>query len=394
MAKTLFKNNVAGILAVGVGPSDTSIILGSGQGAAFPAPTGGDWFYATIINADTSALEIVKCTARAGDTLTVVRGQDSTTAISMVANSVIEMRLTTAALDDINWQRVRGIADGLASLEGDGKIPDSQIPASIARDSEVSAGLATKQNLLGFTAVQQGTGTGQDPAIAVKIGAVGGEAGKLHLTLGTTDKGALASEAWVVSRRGVADGIASLDGTVKIPLAQIPALNYLALTGGTVDGNVDVNGTLNVDDAATFANNAKCFSTAAPTTGRMALNSAGDRFVEFDGTVYKFGGAVDVQAQDFVSTSDARLKLNVHDAQFLTADDHKHLKLSEWVWLHAQNTGGRGVIAQETKQHFPWYVKMNADGFLAVDKAGLALEVAASLSLAVQELEKRLAAVE
>lgn len=382
----LLVNNAASVLAGNIGPSDTIILLASGEGARFPSPTGGDYFYITVVHFTTGDIEIMKCTARSGDSLTVERGRDGTTAISLVTNSVVEARLCRLALYDVDWARARGVANGVASLDGAGLIPDAQIPAGITRDSELTAGLATKQNLLGFTPVQQGTGTGQEAGVAVKLGAVGGAAGKLHLTLDSTDKGAMATESWVTGLRGAANGVASLDATSKVPTAQIPPLNYLPINGGSIDGNLDVNGTLNVDGAATFANNAKCFSTAAPTTGRMGLNSAGDRFVEYDGTVYKFGGAVDVQAQDFVSTSDVRLKRKVMSRKVERGFADK-LRLHTWDWKDS-GAYGQGVIAQEVEKFAPQHVRHDYRGYLSVDKSGLLLEAVVDLAARVRDLER------
>lgn len=40
--------------------------------------------------------------------------------------------------------------------------------------------------------------------------------------------------------KGKANGVASLDGTGKVPAAQLPAMEYLPLTGGKVNGNTDI----------------------------------------------------------------------------------------------------------------------------------------------------------
>lgn len=40
--------------------------------------------------------------------------------------------------------------------------------------------------------------------------------------------------------KGKANGVASLDGTGKVPATQLPAMDYLPLTGGKVNGNTDI----------------------------------------------------------------------------------------------------------------------------------------------------------
>jgi hypothetical protein len=76
---------------------DSSISVASGSGSLFPPLASGDYFFATLISIS-GASEIVKCTARSGDLLTVLRGQDNTVATTFPANSRIEMRINAAAV--------------------------------------------------------------------------------------------------------------------------------------------------------------------------------------------------------------------------------------------------------------------------------------------------------
>jgi hypothetical protein len=97
-------NNAFGTLAAGINSSATSITLTSGQGARFPTLSAGDYFYATLIDTSNN-LEIVKCTARSGDVLTVTRAQESTTARAYSTGDRLEIRLTAATfLDATNAQ--------------------------------------------------------------------------------------------------------------------------------------------------------------------------------------------------------------------------------------------------------------------------------------------------
>jgi microcystin-dependent protein len=92
-------NNAFGTLAAGINSSATSITLTSGQGARFPTLSAGDYFYATLIDTSNN-LEIVKCTARSTDVLTVVRAQESTTARAYNTGDRIEIRLTAQTFID------------------------------------------------------------------------------------------------------------------------------------------------------------------------------------------------------------------------------------------------------------------------------------------------------
>lgn len=103
-------NNAFGQLASSISDTDTTITLGTGEGARFPSLTGTQYFYATL--ADTSnLLEIVKVTARSGDVLTVIRGQDNTTAKAYDAGDRIELRPVAALFTDLITQGRQ--ADGI-----------------------------------------------------------------------------------------------------------------------------------------------------------------------------------------------------------------------------------------------------------------------------------------
>ena len=96
----LFTNNASAPLASSISSSATAIVVTTGQGALFPALSGSDYFYATLTNSS-NQLEIVKVTARSSDTMTVIRGQEGTTARAYVATDKIEVRVTAAGLTNM-----------------------------------------------------------------------------------------------------------------------------------------------------------------------------------------------------------------------------------------------------------------------------------------------------
>ena len=99
----IFKNNSSGTLSSALTNLATNIVLTSNQGNLFPTITGDDFFLVTLIGMNAqgaeSAWEIVKCTAKVADTLTVVRGQEGTTAVAWPAGTKVELRLTAGTLD-------------------------------------------------------------------------------------------------------------------------------------------------------------------------------------------------------------------------------------------------------------------------------------------------------
>ncbi|MEH5889120.1 hypothetical protein [Enterobacter roggenkampii] len=96
----LAANNAQTVLAAGISASATSITVNSGTGSLFPTPSAGvSFFKLTLIDAATGQLnEIVHVTARVGDTMTIVRGQEGTTSRAWSANDIAANMLTSGTL--------------------------------------------------------------------------------------------------------------------------------------------------------------------------------------------------------------------------------------------------------------------------------------------------------
>ena len=95
-----YTNNASTTLSAAITSSATSLSVASGGGALFPALSGADYFYLTIVDS-AGNIEIMKVTARSVDTFTVVRGQDGTTAQAWSGGQRVELRITRAMLDDL-----------------------------------------------------------------------------------------------------------------------------------------------------------------------------------------------------------------------------------------------------------------------------------------------------
>jgi len=92
------KNNASNFLADGVNNSQTTIDLQSAS--SFPSLSAGEYFYGTIESVS-GQVEIVKVTNVAGNTLTVVRAQEGTSAAPFVEGSRFELRITVGSVEDI-----------------------------------------------------------------------------------------------------------------------------------------------------------------------------------------------------------------------------------------------------------------------------------------------------
>lgn len=164
MGVALFTNNAVGTLAGSITNAVTAVTVASGQGALFPSPSGGDWFYATLYNASQS--EIVKCTSRATDTLTVVRGQQGTSALAFSAGDKIELRVTASDLNSVlqpgrNLSELASASTARANLGlGSAAVQSTSFFAQVASNlSDLASAPTARANLGLGTAATQNTGT-------------------------------------------------------------------------------------------------------------------------------------------------------------------------------------------------------------------------------------------
>ena len=96
-----FTNNARTLLSTG-SLADDATSVSVDDGSVFPALSSGNYFYATLERAsDSTTREIVKVTARSGNTLTIVRAQDNTSATTFSADDIIELRVVAKAMEDI-----------------------------------------------------------------------------------------------------------------------------------------------------------------------------------------------------------------------------------------------------------------------------------------------------
>ena len=121
----VLKNNAVSRLASSLEVGDTTVAVTASEGSRFPVLAPGDWFPVTVLRGD-GTLEIMRCTARSGDLLTVARAQESTTAKTFNAGDRVELRLTAATFDTL-VSEVQQQVDSLiseAQQQVDSFIPD------------------------------------------------------------------------------------------------------------------------------------------------------------------------------------------------------------------------------------------------------------------------------
>lgn len=103
------KNNAWGNLDSSITAGATSITLESGDGSRFPSSN----FYATLFGSSIDNHEIVYCSSRTTDTLTVTRGSQSTTAQAWPAGTNIQCLITAEHFTEIH----NALTDGTDELD-------------------------------------------------------------------------------------------------------------------------------------------------------------------------------------------------------------------------------------------------------------------------------------
>jgi hypothetical protein len=106
----------------------TSMVITTGDGNKLPNPSVDGAFNLTIYNASDPFVtpEIVRCTAKSGDTLTITRAQEGTTATNKTSGSTwyVELTPTAKTIQDIDSAKL-DVAGG--TMTGDLTIPDKII---------------------------------------------------------------------------------------------------------------------------------------------------------------------------------------------------------------------------------------------------------------------------
>ena len=94
-----FTNDATTFLAANINASVTTITVV--DASSFPTLAAGDHTYITLSTPTNDTKEIVKCTAIAGNTLTVIRAQEGTTAASFTIEDRAQIRITAQLFRDI-----------------------------------------------------------------------------------------------------------------------------------------------------------------------------------------------------------------------------------------------------------------------------------------------------
>lgn len=109
--KQLFANNAATVLAQSLTSAATTLTVSNGN--VFPQPGVDEFFLVTLSGFDSNGnedvWEIVKCTGRVGNVLTIERAQEGTVARAWATASRVELRLTAGTMAGVGDVTTTGV---------------------------------------------------------------------------------------------------------------------------------------------------------------------------------------------------------------------------------------------------------------------------------------------
>jgi microcystin-dependent protein len=148
MSLLVWSNNASSTLASGIGPTDTTLVVQAGTGSEYPQVSAGQ--YAVLAVEDTSGdIEYMWLTGISGDSLTVARGKEGSTALSFASGSRVEVRVTAGVLATFLQKTGGDTLSGTTNLNGvlalgsGGSIQGGEFTGAIRSAPGVTAGQIT-----------------------------------------------------------------------------------------------------------------------------------------------------------------------------------------------------------------------------------------------------------
>lgn len=230
MATQKFSNNASALLAGSIGTDDLAVQVAAAAGALFPSVGGSEFFLIAVENSS-GAIEIMRCTARSGDVLTVVRAQEGTSALGFTASQArVEVRLTRDTM-------TRFI----------------QHESNVVETSYNFSGGLQRAGSTVLTEAQEGSGNGIDADTvdgqhAAAFAAASHAHSAADLTSGTVPDARFPATLPAISGANLTNLDASDLATGSIPDARVPASavsqHQAALTTRNVSGKTGITKTL------------------------------------------------------------------------------------------------------------------------------------------------------
>ncbi|HDL6593724.1 TPA: hypothetical protein PXJ17_004439 [Yersinia enterocolitica] len=244
MALTLLSaNNASTVLAAGISASATTLTVNTGTGGLFPSPVSGTSFFKlTLIDSATGTLtEIVHVTARSGDAMTIVRGQEGTANRLWSANDIAANMMTAGTLDLFAQS---GGLGGAALLN----VGTTAGTVAAGNDSRITGALQKANNLSEIAA----SGSAAQAVAQANIGVTGGLGasviGRLIAKRSITSTGVIPKATgakWAIIRAWSAGGGGG--GAGRTVTAGNASQGWAGQSGSFIEVLVDVSGLSNYD---------------------------------------------------------------------------------------------------------------------------------------------------
>jgi hypothetical protein len=296
--RQLFKNNVNVALAAGITNVAVSCTVAAGLGTLFGAVAAGEHIMGTIVD-DTTAYEIVKITAVAGDALTIARAQESTAArtFNIANNPKIGIRLTAGTLERLTQKDAdETISGNWAFSDGGARLGNLQVFTTPGANTYTPT---TGMKFCVVELVGGGGGGGSGNTVDGACGGGGGGGGSAIKKISAATIGA--SQVATVGAAGAASGLTTSGGTGGT--SSLGAL--VSATGGvggaenpsataTVAGGAGgagASGDINFTGQAGGAGAADAVAGGFGGSSRMGGGGGGTQFGGGAGSNYGGGGA-------------------------------------------------------------------------------------------------------
>jgi hypothetical protein len=184
MAVPLFTNNASTTLSAGISSSDLSMTAAPGGGAKFPAPLSGNYCWLSLQAPSGGAVEIVKVTARSGDTFTIAaRAQQGTVAANWPAGTVLELRNTAQVLTELYALLAAGNVLSFNSRQGAVTLTSNDVTTALGY-TPASLNMGNDVSVIAYGADPTGVAN-SSAAFASAINALPASGGSIRVPTGT-----------------------------------------------------------------------------------------------------------------------------------------------------------------------------------------------------------------
>lgn len=292
-------NNYSSTINGAINNSVTTIVVTSATG--LPTLSGSDFYYLTLVNGTT--VEIVKVTARTTTTLTVVRAQEGTSAVSWSTLSIISLRATANSIDRKQDQ---------TALSGDvidfGDATSLQIPNSAAPSVTVDGQIAIDTTITDHKGLIKYYSTAEMVVPAMPIANLTAVDGHVLTYDAATDAFKLAAGGGGALSNVVEDVTPQLGGSLDVNGNSI-----VSVAAGNISITPDTTGDVILDGLKwPQADGTAGYVLKTNGTGQLSwvVNGAGAGLADVvDDVTPQLGGDLDVNGKLITSTAAANITI-------------------------------------------------------------------------------------